>query len=361
MVEVSAKTGQNIDGLLDTVLLVADVEELKADATVSARGLVIEAHVETGRGPVAHALIEEGTLKPGQFVVAGGTYAKIRNLEDTTGRPIKEAGPSTPVVISGFKALPEFGDEFTVVPGEKDARARAAAVAAKRAGGNGHSDMSSSELLRIISRSDKLQELPIIIKADVQGSLTSVADSLKSVETDEVAVRIVGSGVGVVSENDIHMAHSADAIIYGFNIAAASNIRRLANRDQVSIRLYDVIYELIDDVKTELSKLLADEIVEKEMGELEVKGVFKTTKADIIAGGEVKKGILKAPAFARVFHGKEQVGEAELTGLKRGPNDATDLVEGELGGINLKTEGRLQLELGDRIEFFTRETVTRTL
>ncbi|HSX31320.1 MAG TPA: translation initiation factor IF-2 [Candidatus Saccharimonadales bacterium] len=361
MVEVSAKTGQNIGELLDTVLLVADVEELKADATVPARGLIIEAHVETGRGPIAHALIEEGTLKPGQFIVSGGTYAKIRNLENTTGKAVQSAGPSSPVVISGFKTLPEFGDPFAVVANEKDARAQAQAVVSGRATGGARSDMSSSELLRIISRTDQLQELPIIIKADVQGSLTSVADSLKSVETDEVAVRIVGSGVGVVSENDIHLAHSAGAIIYGFNISAATNIRRLAARDQVPIRLYNVIYELIDDVKAELSKLLAPHTIEKEMGELEVKGIFKTTKADLIAGGEVTSGMLKVPASARVFRGKAQVGEAQLTGLKRGPNDAKDLAAGELGGISLRTNGRLTLELGDRIEFFTSETVERTL
>ncbi len=361
VVPVSAKTKQGIPQLLDMLLLVADVEELKADSTVPARGLIIEAHVETGRGPIAHALIEEGTLKPGQFVVSGGTYAKVRNLEDTMGKAIKSAGPSAPVVISGFKTLPEFGDPFTVVATEKEARAKAEVVAMDRANGGGRSDMSSSELLRIISRSDQLQELPIIIKADVQGSLTSVADSLKSVETDEVAVRLVSSGVGAVNDNDIHLAHSTGAIIYGFNSSAAPNIRRLASRDQVSIRLYNVIYELIDDVKNELSKLLPDEIVEKEMGELEVKGIFKTTKTDIIAGGEVKSGTLKVPAFARVYHGKELVGEAELTGLKRGPNDAKDLATSELGGINLKVSGRLQLELGDRIEFYTRETVERTL
>jgi translation initiation factor IF-2 len=361
MVEVSAKTGQNIDTLLDTVLLVADVEELKADATVPARGLIIEAHVEHGRGPIAHALIEEGTLHPGDFVVSGGTYAKVRNLDTTDGKPVKSAGPSTPVVISGFKTLPEFGDPFEVVADEKTARSQAASVAAERASGGGRSDMSGSELLRIISRNDKLQELPIIIKADVQGSLTSVADSLKSVETDEVAVRVVGSSAGSVNENDIHLAHSSGAIIYGFNTSVAPNIRRLASRDQVSIRLYDVIYELIDDVKTELTKLLPDEVVEKEMGELEVKGVFKTTKSEIIAGGEVKSGTLKVPALVRVYRKKEQIGTAELTGLKRGPNDARDLATGELGGISLSTQARITLEVGDRLEFFTRETVERTL
>ncbi len=361
MVEVSAKTGQNIDTLLDTVLLVADVEELSADATTPARGLIIEAHVENGRGPIAHALIEEGTLKPGQFIVSGATYAKIRNLDDTNGKAVKTAGPSTPVVISGFKTLPEFGDPFTVVKDEKVARAQAQTAAAGRSTAGSRTDMSSSELLRIISRSNQLQELPIIIKTDVQGSLTSVADSLKSVETDEVAVRIVGSGAGVVSENDIHLARSAGAIIYGFNISAAPNIRRLAGRDQVPIRLYNVIYELIDDVKNELSKLLPDEIIEKGMGELEIKGVFKTTRTDVIAGGEVLSGTLKVPAFARITRGKEQIGEAELTGLKRGPNEARDLATGELGGISLRTSGRLELQLGDKITFFTRETVERTL
>lgn len=360
-VPVSAKTKQGIPSLLDMLLLVSDVEELKADATASARGLIIEAHIETGRGPIAHALIEEGTLKPGQFVVAGGSYAKVRNLESTNGKALASAGPSTPVVISGFKSLPEFGDAFMAVANEKEARAQAETIAAERANSASRSDMSSSELLRIISRTDKLQELPIIIKADVQGSLTSVADSLKSVETDEVAARIVSSGVGVVSENDIHLAHSSGAIIYGFNISVPASTRRLASRDQVSIRLYNVIYELIDDVKSELSNLLSDEIIEKEMGELEVKGVFKTTKSEIIAGGEVKSGILKVPAFVRVFRGKEQIGEAMLSGLKRGPNDAQDLATGELGGISLNTQGKLDLELGDRLEFFTRETVTRTL
>jgi translation initiation factor IF-2 len=361
MVEVSAKTGQNIDELLDTVLLVADVEELKADAGVPARGLVIESHVEHGRGPIAHALIEEGTLKPGQFIVAGGTWAKIRNLEDTNGKAIKQAGPSTPVIMSGFKTLPEFGDAFRVVANEKEARNQAEAVTTDRAAGSARSDVSSSELLRIISRSDKLQELPVIIKADVQGSLTSVVDSLKAIGTDEVAVRVVASGVGVINENDEYMASTSGAVIYGFNTTAPNDIKRLASRDQVPIRLYNVIDELIDDVKTELSKLLAPEVVEKPLGTLEVKGVFKTTRTEVIAGGEVKEGTLKAPALARVYRGKEQLGEARLTGLKRGPNDATDLVTGELGGVSLTTASRLQLEIGDRLEFFTRETVERSL
>lgn len=361
MIEVSAKTGAGLSELLDTVLLVADIDELKADATIPARGLIIEAHLEHGRGPVAHALIEEGTLKVGDFVLTGATYAKVRNLESTTGKPIKEAGPSTPVVISGFKTLPEFGDQFEVLKSEREAREQSATVAIERAHAGGRSDMSSRELLRIISRSDKLQELPIIIKADVQGSLTSVADSLKAIDTDEVAVTIVSSSVGVVNENDLHLARSSNAIIYGFNTSVATNIKRLANRDKVSIRLYNVIYELIDDVKAELSRLLAPEVIEHTKGELEVKGIFKTTKTDVICGGEVLSGKLSAPAQVRIRRGKEQIGEAVLKGLKRGPNDAVDLVEGELGGVDLETTSRIDLQVGDKLEFYVVETKERAL
>ncbi len=361
MVEVSAKTQAGIPDLLDTLLLVADIDELKADATVPARGLIIEAHLEHGRGPVAHALVEEGTLNVGDFVLSGGTYAKVRNLEATDGKPIKSAGPSMPIVISGFKTLPEFGDEFSVVANEKVAREQSAVVADERAHGGGRSDMSSSELLRIISRSDKLQELPILIKADVQGSLTSVADSLKTINTDEVAVTFVGSSVGVVNENDLHLARSSKAIIYGFNTSVAPNIKRLASRDKISIRLYNVIYELIDDVKSELSTLLAPEVTEKVIGELEIKGIFKTTKTELICGGEVLSGKLVTPALVRVTRGKQPIGDATLKGLKRGPNDATDLVEGELGGLNLETKTRLDVQIGDKLEFYIVETKERTL
>lgn len=361
-VPVSAKTGLGVEALLDMLLLISDVEELQADATVSARGLIIEAHLEHGRGPIAHALVEEGTLKPGLFAVAGASYAKIRNLESTAGKPLAFAGPSTPVAISGFKTLPEFGDPFVIVNNEREARAMAE-QAAQQIGATHRNDMSSSELLRIMSRSDTLQELPIIVKADVQGSLTSVIDSLKSIDTEEVAVRVVSSSVGIVNENDVHMASSSNprAIIYGFNIPMANNIKHLASRDNVSIRLFTVIYELIDDVREELSKMLAPEVIEHELGTLKIKGIFNTTKSDIICGGEVLKGKLVSPALVRITRGKLPIGDAKLTGLKRGPNDAKDLIEGELGGLNLQTTGRVELELGDVLTFYTLETKERTL
>ena len=359
-VPVSAKTQAGIPDLLDMILLISDVEELKADPTVPSRGLVIEARMEPGKGPIAVALVEEGTLEVGEYIVAGSSYAKVRSLQSTSHKPVKKAGPSTPVVISGFKTLPDFGDIFVEVPSEREARSQSAATAQAHTTA-GRSDLSSSELLRIMTRSDKLQELPIVIKADVQGSLTSVIDSLKSIETDEVAVRIVSSGVGVVNDTDIHMAKSAGAIIYGFNTSVGNDIKRLASRDQVSIRLYNVIYELIDDVKSELSKLLAPEVIEKEIGSLEVKGVFKTTKTEVICGGEIMSGKLVAPAQVRAKRGKTEIGTAKLKGLKRGPNDANDLVEGEMGGLNLETSNRLDLQIGDKLEFYIVETRERTL
>jgi translation initiation factor IF-2 len=359
--EVSAKTKAGIPELLNMLLLVTDVEELKADVDGPARGLVIEAHVQQGRGPVAQALVEAGLLKPGDFIVAGSTYAKVRNLETTDGQPLKQATPSTPVIITGFKTLPEFGDEFITVANEKVARAQAVqAMAGKQAGG-GRLDIGSSELIHIINRDNKLQELNIIIKADVQGSLTSVVDSLKALNTDEVSVRIVGSGVGPVGENDLHLAHSSGAIVYGFNVGLPTSSKQQAGRDKIKVHLYKVIYELIDDVKNELSNLLSPEIVETELGRLVVKGIFNTTKTEVICGGEVTKGKLTAPALARILRSDEQLAEVEVTGLKRGPAEAKEVVEGEMCGLSLKTAKRLDLQEGDRIELFTRQAVQRQL
>lgn len=358
---VSAKTKAGIPELLDMVLLVTDVEELKADVDVPGHGLIIEAHVEQGRGPVANALIETGTLKPGQFIVAGGSYAKIRNLETTGGKALKEAGPSTPVAITGFKTLPEFGDEFSAVSSEKEARAQAALTAADKQASGGRMGIGSNELIRLINRSNELTELNIIVKADVQGSLTSVIDSLKALDTDEVSVRIVGSGVGPIGENDLHLAHSSNAIVYGFHVDFPASSKQQASRDKIKVRLYKVIYELIDDVKAELSNLLSPEIIETDLGRLVVKGIFKTTRSEVICGGEVTKGKLVAPALARVMRDGEELMEVEITGLKRGSAEAKEIFEGEMCGMSVSTTQRLELQEGDHIELFTREAVQRQL
>lgn len=361
LVEVSAKTKQGIPELLDMVLLVADVEDLKAEVNVAASGLVIEAHQEQGRGPVAICLVDEGMLRQGEFIVAGSTYAKVRNLETTLKQPLKKAGPSTPVVITGFKELPRFGDEFQVAKDEKAARAKAADYAQQRKQTEGRQDIGGSELIRMINRTNQVTELPVIVKADVQGSLKSVIDSIRTLDNDEVAVRIVGSGVGSINENDIHLANTSGAVIYGFNIQIPVSINRLAGRDKLRVRLYSIIYELIDDVKEELSKLLAPEIVEKELGTLTIRGIFKTTKTLVICGGEVTSGKLETPAVARVFRGKEELAEVSITNLKRGPQDTKEVFEGEMCGISLETIGRLEVQEGDQVKLFTRESVDRHL
>jgi len=362
VMSVSAKTKKGLSELVDMIILVADVEDLKADTNGPAEGLIIESHMEKGRGSVAVALVEQGTLHPGDFVAVGDTYGKIRNLEATTGETLPEAKPSTPAVITGLKALPEFGEQFRVMPSEKTAR-EAANTAAQSAKEQGSSTATTGgELLRIISRANQLNELNVVIKTDVQGSLTSVVDSLKTLNSEEVAVRVVSSGVGVISERDVHTAATSKAIIYGLHISLPVSIKRLAMRDQVTVRLFSVIYELIDDVKTELESLLTPEVIEKNLAKLIVKGVFKTSKNEIICGGEVTAGKISLPALARVTRDKEILAQdLEVTSLKSGPTDVKEVDAGQMCGLSLKTEERLNIAEGDRIEFYSRQTKVRKL
>jgi translation initiation factor IF-2 len=358
---VSAKTGEGINEMIDMVLLLADVEELKALDSGSAKGLIIESHMEQGRGPIAVALIEHGQLKQGDFLVAGSAYGKVRTIHDTNDKQIKGAGPSTPVLISGFKELPDFGDVFEVVKNEKQARTKASIEATDKKNTGKSSNVSDSELLRIISQKSQLQELNVVVKADVQGSLTSVIDSLKTLGNEEVAVRVVGSGVGAVTDNDLHMASSSNAIIYGFHVSLPPGLRQLASRDKISVRLYDIIYELLDDAKSELSELLAPEVIEKDLGRLKVLKVFKTTQTEIIAGGEVTKGVLNIPSKVKVLRDKEVVAEVEASRLQRGPQEVKEVQTGEECGVTLNTASRLNLAEGDQLEFYTVELKERSL
>ena len=361
-VEVSAKTKAGIDQLLDMVLLIADVEELDAYLDVPAYGLVIESHMEKGRGPVAELLVQGGILKASNFIVAGSTYARIRNLELTDGKKIDEAKPSTPVIITGFKDLPTFGDKFEVVDDEKTARLISNKAGNLKQSGKTQIDMNSSELIRLINRNNDVTDLNVIVKADVQGSLVSVLDSLKALDTDEVAIRIIGSSVGIINENDIHLAQGGNAIIYGFNVELPKNIQQLAHRSDVKVQQYNVIYELIEDAKEEMSKLLAPEIVVNQIGTLKVKGVFKSTKTSIICGGEVTKNKVISPAFGKILRDKVVLAEeVEITNLKRGPQDVKEVLEGEMCGMSIKTTARVDLQIDDRVEVFTREIRERSI
>jgi translation initiation factor IF-2 len=361
MVEVSAKTKQNLDKLLELVLLVTDLEDLRAEVDGAAEGLVIESHMEQGRGAVVGLLVEHGTLRAGGFIVAGSSYAKIRTLQDYAGRPIKEAGPSTPATVTGFKTLPQFGDRFMAVKTEKEARQVSSQNASDSKEDVQSSAVSSSDLLQLMNRRKEKQLIPVIVKADVQGSLTSVADSLKLLENDEVALRIISSGVGNVSENDVRMAQTSQAIIYGFNVQLPPAVKRQAQRDKVSVRNFRIIYELIDDAKKSLEEMLAPEVVETEIGKLTIKGVFKISKDEVICGGEVTKGKVEPNLLARVLRGDEQLAEGEVGSVQRNHQETKEVFEGEMCGLQLKTKGKLQMQEGDRLEFFKRELVRRTL
>jgi translation initiation factor IF-2 len=362
MVEVSAKTGQNVDKLLDMVLLVADLEELKADIDTPAEGLVIESHMETGRGSVVGLLVEQGELKPGHFLVAGTAYGKIRTLLDFTGKTLKSAGPSTPVTVTGFKELPQFGDVFTIVKNEKEARHATEVARIEREKNAASTNVTGADLLKMMNQKHDSQDLNVIIKADVQGSLTSVMDSLRLVDTEgEITLRIIGSGVGNISENDIRLASDENTIIYGFNVELPPAVKRLAMRDKVQVRLYKVIYELLDDARNSMEAMLAPEVVETEIGTMTIKGIFRTLKDEVIAGGEVTSGKAVPNVLVRVKRGKEQLGEVEITKVQRQQQEAKEVFEGEMCGISLKTTKKLLLEEGDTLEFFTRELVKRTL
>lgn len=359
---VSAKTKEGLAELLDMVVLVADVEELKAETEGPAEGIIIEAHMEQGKGRLATALVEHGTLKKGDFVVVGSTYAKVRTLQKPTGELIDNAGPSTPVVMAGLKELPDFADEFKVVKTEKEARAQSGQTSQDRKLGDGGAATTSGELLRIINRAEKLSDFKIVVKADVQGSLTSVIDSLKTLDTEEVAVTVVSSGVGVITENDLHSAATSGAVIYGFHTTLPASLKNLALRDHVSVRLFNVIYELIDDAKKEMEGLLAPEVIEESLGELIVKGVFKIAKTEVICGGEVTKGTLKVAALARVFRDKKKIADdLEVINLKSGPSEVKEVPTGEMCGLSFRSASRVEVQEGDHIELYTRETKIRTL
>lgn len=361
MVEVSAKEHTNIDKLLDMVLLVSDLEDLKAETDVPAEGLVIEAHMEQGKGSVVRLLVEHGVLKAGQYVVAGQSYGKVRTLLDFAGKPFKEAGPSTPATITGLKVLPQFGDVFEVVDNEKKARQKAQEHKLESDKKIASANVTGVDLLNMMHREAKTQTMNVVLKADVQGSLTSLSDSLKLLNNDELTVKIVGSGIGNITENDIRTASSSDAIVYGFHVELPTAIKRLANRDQVTVQLFSVIYELLDDAKNRLEDLLEPEVVETSVGKLEIKGVFKTTKTNVICGGEVKSGKAVPATIAKITRGKEEIGEAEVEKVQRQQQEVKEVFEGEMCGLSLKTSTKLQLEIGDKLEFFTRELKKRTL
>jgi translation initiation factor IF-2 len=359
MVDVSAKAGTNIDKLIDVVLLVADIEDLRARPEGPADGQIVESHLDPGKGPVATLLVQNGQLRMGDYLVAGSTYAKIRWLGDFRGKRIQHADPGMPAVVMGFKAVPSFGDLFRAVESEKAAReASAAVVRREQAKSMGVKKIDASQLSAAITAGN-VKELNVVLKADTQGSLESLHESLSRLHNEEVATKVVSSDVGDISESDIAFAKTAGALLIGFNVTLNSGLKALANREGVHVRLYKVIYELTDDLRDALGQMLEPEVIETIVGELEIKGVFKTTKTNVVCGGTITKGRIEPKLKLRIKRGGEVVGEGTLTSLQKDKQAAREAFEGETCGLNVATG--LPIEMGDTLEYYTVETKARTL
>ncbi|MDR1300464.1 MAG: translation initiation factor IF-2 [Candidatus Nomurabacteria bacterium] len=361
MVPVNAKTGEGVDKLLDMVVLVADMEELKAENDVPADGLIIESKISHGRGPLGRILVRNGVLRVGEYIVAGSTYGRVRTLQDYRKKPIKEAGPSTPVSVTGFKDVPKFGDRVFEVKNEREARALAAKHYDEISQSTATANITGNDLLKMMNKSTEQETVTVVIKADVQGSLTSVVDSLKLLSTDEVAVKIVSLGIGDITEGDVRQAEISGAVVYGFNVVVSPNAKQIARGQKVPIRTFSVIYELIDDVKAEMSAKLAPEIIDTEIGELKVEGIFHTTRTEVICGGLMTRGKLYKDLSARIFHKKEPLGEATVTSVQREKSEAKEVFEGDMCGLSLATDKKIMLQIGDRLEFFSREVKSRSI
>lgn len=363
-VEISAKENKNISKLLDMILLVGDVEDLRGDSDGLAEGIVIEAQMIKGRGPVATVLVEHGKLRAGDIVVAGTTFAKVRKLEDFNGREINNATASFPVSISGFKELPNFGNIFSVVDSEKEAKKQVRIFRQNsiiNANKISKSISSTTESLENYLAHKDMKELPILVKADVQGSLEALIQSINSIGNDEVSTTIIDSSVGDISESDVLRASSGAAIIFGFNVKVPVEIKKLAIREKVSIRNYTVIYELLDEIKKLLSQMLPSEIIETEIAAIKIKGIFRTTKSNIICGGEVTKGKAVAGSFARILRKKDVIGAVKISKIQREQSQVKDVVEGQMCGLELEINTKIGLEIDDNLVVFTREEKERIL
>ncbi len=352
MVAVSAKQNQNIDELLEMILLVADLKELKADPTLPSSGVVIESHMQAGMGPVATVLVQEGTLKINDPVVIGQTYGKVRIMENYLGKKVTEAGPSTPVRIAGLQEVPNFGDRVLAVASEKEARDLTAVKTIKR------KVLSISEFSQDI-KEGKIKELKLILKADVAGSLEAIKKSLNDLATEEVKINIIHEGVGDISESDINMAISSHALVIGFRVKADADVMNLARRENVKIQIYDIIYQLIDDLTAALSGLLEPEIVEIEIGRLSVLAVFKVTKKEQIVGGKVTTGKIENGTDVRIVRDKDTIGMGKITSLQQNKKDVSECAENFECG--LKVETQTKIKVGDSLECYKKEERTRKL
>ena len=360
-VEVSAITGQGLDELLEAIALQSEILELKANPDRAAIGAVIEAKLDVGRGPVATVLVQNGTLRQGDIFVVGEQYGKVRALIDDQGNRIKEAGPSVPVEVLGLNGTPEAGDVLNVTETEAQAREiaeyRENAAKDKRAAAGAATTLD--QLMANAKADENVSELPILVKADVQGSAEAIVQAMEKIGNDEVRVRVLHSGVGAITETDVGLAEASGAPIMGFNVRANASARNTANQKGVEIRYYSVIYDLVDDVKAAASGLLSNEIKENFIGYASIKEVFKVTGVGKVAGCLVTEGVARRSAGVRLLRDNVVIHEGTLKTLKRFKDEVPEVQSGQECGMAF--ENYEDIRPDDVIEIFTREEVTRTL
>jgi translation initiation factor IF-2 len=359
-VPVSAKTGAGIDALLEQVLLQAEVLELKAPVQAMAKGLVIEAQLDKGRGPVATVLVQSGTLKTGDVVLAGQTYGRVRAMLDENGKSIKTAGPSIPVEIQGLTEVPQAGDEFMVLADERRARE----IATYRAGKFRNTKLAKQQAAKLENMftditAGEVKMVPIIVKADVQGSQEALAASLLKLSTDEVKVQMVYTAVGGISESDVNLAIASKAVIIGFNTRADAGARKLAEGNGVDIRYYNIIYDAVDELKAAMSGMLAPEKREEVIGTAEIRTVFVASKIGTVAGCMVTSGQVTRTAKFRLLRDNVVVYTGDIDTLKRLKDDVREVKEGFECGIKLRNYN--DIKEGDQLEFFEVKEIARTL
>ena len=358
-VPVSAKTGEGIDDLLEMILLTAEVSELKANPNRAARGLVIEAQLDKGKGPVATILVQKGTLHVGDFIAAGACNGKVRAMMDDKGRRVKQAGPSTPVEILGLGDVPNAGEVLMSFENDKEAKNFAAAFVSEnknRLLEETKGKLSLDNLFDQIQASD-LKELPIIVKADVQGSVEAVKQSLVKLSNDEVVVRVIHGGVGAVNESDVSLAATSNAIIIGFNVRPDTTAKQLAEQEGVDLRLYRVIYQAIEDVEAAMKGMLDPVFEEKVIGHAEVRQLFKASGIGTIAGSYVLDGTFQRGCKVRITRDEEQIYEGELASLKRFKDDVKEVRAGYECGLVFQDFNDVKEE--DKVEAYIMVEVPR--
>ncbi|HZH11578.1 MAG TPA: translation initiation factor IF-2 [Microvirga sp.] len=361
--EVSAKTGQGLDNLLEGLQLQAEILDLKANPDRSAEGTVIEAKLDRGRGPVATVLVQRGTLRTGDIVVAGAEWGRVRALINDLGTNVKEAGPSVPVEVLGFNGTPEAGDRVAVVESEARAREiteyRARQKRERAAARMGSAGRTLVDMMRDLKAGAGRKEFPLVIRADVQGSAEAIAGALEKVGNEEVGARIIQAGVGAISESDVTLAEASGAIILGFNVRAHKEAREAAERAGIEIRYYNIIYDLVDDVKAAMSGLLAPTLREERLGEAQILEVFNVSKVGKVAGCRVLDGVVQRGAHVRLIRDNVVIHEGKLSQLKRFKDDAREVTSGQECGMAF--ENYQDMRVGDIIECYRVEEVKRTL